>query len=78
VGTLLGVLVIPGLYFIFGTISDGRYLLKDETSDPLTEAMGRHDTPVSLMAHPPLSIGSTENGPLSIVSAETETSRRAV
>ena len=36
VGTLLGVLVIPGLYYIFGKISDGRYLLRDEVDKPLT------------------------------------------
>ncbi|MDR3636082.1 MAG: efflux RND transporter permease subunit [Isosphaeraceae bacterium] len=48
VGTLIGVLVIPGLYYIFGKISDGRYLLKDETDEPLSEisargAYDRHD-----------------------------------
>jgi HAE1 family hydrophobic/amphiphilic exporter-1 len=42
VGTCLGVLVIPGLYFIFGTISDGRYLLRTETTEPLSEIMA-HD-----------------------------------
>lgn len=45
IGTLIGVLVIPGLYYIFGKISDGRYLLKDETDEPLSEisARGGHD-----------------------------------
>jgi len=42
VGTLIGVLVIPGLYYIFGKISDGRYLLKDETDEPLTESISAH------------------------------------
>ncbi len=37
VGTLLGVMVIPGLYYIFGKISDGRYLLKDQVDTPLSE-----------------------------------------
>ena len=37
VGTLLGVLVIPGLYYIFGKISDGRYLLKDTMPAPIAE-----------------------------------------
>ncbi len=47
VGTLIGVLVIPGLYYIFGKISDGRYLLKDETDEPLSEifAHGAHSAP---------------------------------
>jgi hypothetical protein len=29
VGTSIGVLLIPGLYYLFGRISDNRYLLKD-------------------------------------------------
>jgi HAE1 family hydrophobic/amphiphilic exporter-1 len=37
VGTVLGVLVIPGLYYLFGKMADGRKLLKDETAEPLTE-----------------------------------------
>jgi HAE1 family hydrophobic/amphiphilic exporter-1 len=37
VGTVLGVLVIPGLYYIFGKIADKRYLLKDEVDQPLSE-----------------------------------------
>ena len=39
VGTLIGVLVIPGLYYIFGKISDGRHLLTDETDEPLSESI---------------------------------------
>jgi hypothetical protein len=37
VGTVIGVLVIPGLYYLFGRIADGRKLLKDETAAPLSE-----------------------------------------
>ncbi len=37
VGTVLGVLVIPGLYYLFGRMADGRKLLKDETDEPLSE-----------------------------------------
>ncbi|HEY7309166.1 MAG TPA: efflux RND transporter permease subunit [Gemmataceae bacterium] len=37
VGTLIGVLVIPGLYYLFAKIADGRKLLKDETDAPLSE-----------------------------------------
>lgn len=36
-GTLFGVIVIPGLYFIFAKIADGRYLIKHEDEDSLTE-----------------------------------------
>ncbi|HEU0121132.1 MAG TPA: efflux RND transporter permease subunit [Bryobacteraceae bacterium] len=39
-GTVLGVLVIPGLYYLFARISDGRELLRDETNVPLSE--GEH------------------------------------
>jgi hydrophobic/amphiphilic exporter-1 (mainly G- bacteria), HAE1 family len=40
VGTLIGVLVIPGLYYLFGKIADGRYLLRDEVDTPLSESLG--------------------------------------
>ncbi|RMG34217.1 MAG: multidrug transporter [Planctomycetota bacterium] len=36
-GTILGVLVIPGLYYIFAKLADGRYLLRDESEVPLAE-----------------------------------------
>lgn len=36
-GTLLGVLVIPGLYYIFGRMSEGRHLVENEDDDPLSE-----------------------------------------
>jgi HAE1 family hydrophobic/amphiphilic exporter-1 len=39
VGTVVGVLVIPGLYFICAKIADGRKLLKDETDEPLSESV---------------------------------------
>jgi HAE1 family hydrophobic/amphiphilic exporter-1 len=37
VGTVIGVLVIPGLYYLCGKITDGRRLLGEETSEPLSE-----------------------------------------
>src|SRR5262245_3471456 len=36
-GTLVGVFVIPGLYFLFAKISDGKKLIKDEHDRPLSE-----------------------------------------
>jgi HAE1 family hydrophobic/amphiphilic exporter-1 len=36
-GTIFGVIVIPGLYYIFGSIADGRHLIKHEDEDSLTE-----------------------------------------
>jgi hydrophobic/amphiphilic exporter-1 (mainly G- bacteria), HAE1 family len=36
-GTVFGVIIVPGLYFIFGTIAEGRQLIRDEHDEPLTE-----------------------------------------
>src|SRR5208283_994568 len=36
VGTVIGVLVIPGLYYLFSGIVDGRKLLQDEVAEPLS------------------------------------------
>ena len=42
VGTVIGVLVIPGLYYLFGKIADGRKLLQDETDEPVSERWERN------------------------------------
>jgi len=36
-GTIFGVLIIPGLYFIFGKLAEGRKLIQDEDVNPLSE-----------------------------------------
>jgi HAE1 family hydrophobic/amphiphilic exporter-1 len=36
-GTLFGVLIIPGLYYIFASISEKHPIVKDEEENPLTE-----------------------------------------
>ena len=36
-GTVFGVIIIPGLYYIFGKMIEGRTILNDEYSRPLTE-----------------------------------------
>jgi hydrophobic/amphiphilic exporter-1 (mainly G- bacteria), HAE1 family len=36
-GTIFGVIIIPGLYYIFGKLADGRHLIKDEEDTSLTE-----------------------------------------
>lgn len=36
-GTVFGVLIIPGLYYLFGKISEKNILVKDEEENPLTE-----------------------------------------
>lgn len=41
-GTVLGVIIVPGLYFIFGTIGEGRALIRDEEDSPLTEGSQPH------------------------------------
>jgi len=50
VGTVIGVLVIPGLYYLFGKMADGRKLLQDEVDRPLSEPYERDDAPI-LLAH---------------------------
>lgn len=37
-GTVFGVIIVPGLYYIFGSISAGKSLIKDEDHVPLTES----------------------------------------
>lgn len=41
-GTLIGVLVIPGLYYIFGNMADGRKMIKEESEETLSESVVRH------------------------------------
>lgn len=37
-GTVFGVIIVPGLYYIFASITAGKSLIKDEDHVPLTEA----------------------------------------
>lgn len=41
-GTVIGVLLIPGLYYIFARMSDGKQLIKNEEDNPLTEEIDHH------------------------------------
>ena len=41
VGTLIGVLVIPGLYYVFATLIKGRKLISDERDEPVSEQFVR-------------------------------------
>lgn len=36
-GTIFGVIIVPGLYYIFGSLAEGRSLIKDQEHGPLTE-----------------------------------------
>jgi HAE1 family hydrophobic/amphiphilic exporter-1 len=38
-GTFFGVVLVPGLYIIFGTLADGRSLIRDEKDTPVTEEL---------------------------------------
>ena len=39
VGTVIGILVIPSLYYLFGVIADKRSLIRDESDQPLSEKL---------------------------------------
>jgi HAE1 family hydrophobic/amphiphilic exporter-1 len=39
VGTVLGVLIIPGLYYFFGGLAGTKKLLRDEVDEPLSECL---------------------------------------
>jgi HAE1 family hydrophobic/amphiphilic exporter-1 len=36
-GTIFGVVIVPGLYYIFGSIASGKKLIRDEDHNPLSE-----------------------------------------
>lgn len=41
-GTIFGVVIVPGLYYVFGTLADGRHLIRDEHETPLSEEIENH------------------------------------
>ena len=41
-GTIFGVIIVPGLYYIFGSLAEGRHLIRDEEDKPLTEEPHHH------------------------------------
>ncbi|HSU51024.1 MAG TPA: efflux RND transporter permease subunit [Segetibacter sp.] len=42
-GTIFGVIIVPGLYYIFGSISERYILTKDEDENPLSEEIDHHN-----------------------------------
>ena len=42
IGTIFGVLIIPGLYYFFAKMADGKSLIKDEDNEPLSEEFIRN------------------------------------
>lgn len=47
IGTIFGVLLIPGLYYVFAKISEGKSLIKDENHQPLSEEIMHHSEDTS-------------------------------
>ena len=41
-GAIFGVIIVPGLYFIFGSLASGKQLIRDEEEAPLTEKAEQH------------------------------------
>lgn len=41
-GTVFGLIIVPGLYYIFGTIAERKKLVKKEEENPLTEEIDHH------------------------------------
>lgn len=48
-GTIFGVIIIPGLYYIFGTLASGRKLIQDEEEKPLSEEYVEGNADASLI-----------------------------
>jgi hydrophobic/amphiphilic exporter-1 (mainly G- bacteria), HAE1 family len=47
-GTIFGVLVVPGLYYIFGTLSQGKQLIRDEAVVSLSEDLSGEESEVEV------------------------------
>lgn len=41
-GTIFGIIIIPGLYYIFGKLADNKQLIQNEDSEPLSEEYIHH------------------------------------
>ncbi|MBX2917132.1 MAG: efflux RND transporter permease subunit [Cyclobacteriaceae bacterium] len=48
-GTLFGVIIVPGLYYIFAKLAEGKRLIKDEDLIPFTEEMIEHHTHATML-----------------------------
>lgn len=47
-GTIFGVFIVPGLYFIFGKLQEGRQLFSEEDETPLSEAYAEEQSQAAL------------------------------
>jgi HAE1 family hydrophobic/amphiphilic exporter-1 len=41
IGTVFGVIIIPGLFYVFAKMSEGKSLIKDEKFEPISEELMR-------------------------------------
>jgi HAE1 family hydrophobic/amphiphilic exporter-1 len=48
-GTVFGVIVVPGLYYVFGKFAEGRNLIQGEDQNPLTEDFVESSSEASLL-----------------------------
>ncbi|MCA9114630.1 MAG: efflux RND transporter permease subunit [Planctomycetaceae bacterium] len=46
-GTLVGVFIIPGLYYVVAKMADGKALIRDEHDEPLSEILEREQAPAA-------------------------------
>lgn len=49
-GTIFGVIIVPGLYYIFGRIAEGKQLIQDEDHNPLSEDLADNRSETSIKA----------------------------
>lgn len=47
-GTVFGVILVPGLYYIFGKLQEGKHLIRDEDENPLSEDFVARDSDAAL------------------------------
>jgi HAE1 family hydrophobic/amphiphilic exporter-1 len=47
-GTIFGVFIVPGLYFVFGKLQEGRQLFSEEDETPLSEAYAEEQSQAAL------------------------------
>jgi len=47
-GTIFGVIIVPGLYYVFGTLIDGRKLINNESVIPLSEDLVGQESEVEV------------------------------
>jgi len=48
-GTLFGVIIVPGLYYIFGSLAQGRKLIREQNETPLSEDFMAGNSTASLL-----------------------------